>query len=239
MKIVVLKYGRIKLMAGFLAIVLSLPVIFCSVKIIGKPSSVKTDRAVMFIIDPGHGGVDGGSSTADGVPEKLINLEIAIRLRDMLETAGLKTVMTRETDISIHDIGADTIRKKKVSDLKNRLKLTEKYPEAIYVSIHQNEYSEQYVHGAQVFYSPNAPESKTLAALIQRHFNDTLQPDNNKVMKKCSDDVFVIHNAKSTAVLIESGFLSNREEAAKLLSDSYQKQVAFTIFSALSEYIRL
>ena len=92
------------------------------------------------VIDAGHGGIDGGTSEADGTPEKTLNLQIAEKLRLMLDAMGVKTVMTRSDDDSIHDPSSTTIRQKKISDIKNRLKIIENTDNAVFVSIHQNHF---------------------------------------------------------------------------------------------------
>lgn len=189
-----------------------------------------------IIVDPGHGGVDGGAVTADGIAEKDINLPLALQLRELLVLMGYGVIMTRETDISIHDPEYETIRRIKTSDLKNRMKIMEAHPKALFISIHQNKFSVSKYWGTQVFYSPNTPDSKRLADHIQQSVKTMLQPENSRVTKKSGKDIYLMYEAKSTAVLVECGFLSNPKEAALLKTPEYQNQLAFSILCGILEY---
>ncbi len=198
-------------------------------------NDIKNEK-IKVIIDPGHGGVDCGAVASDSTLEKDINLQIALMLDEMLRMAGAETILTRDTDVSIHDITANTIRAKKVSDIHNRFKIIESNPDKIFVSIHQNTYSDSKYKGAQLFYSPNNSESAELAKLIQNSVSSNLQKDNDREIKKCTTDVYLVYHAKSTAVLCECGFLSNREELNNLKNPEYQKQIAFCIFQGILDY---
>ena len=122
----------------------------------------------VILLDAGHGGEDGGAGE-NGVQEKDVNLAVALQLREFLEMSGFRVVMTRETDVSIHDDSASTIREKKVSDLHNRLKLIEQYPGCTFISIHQNQFEQSQYHGAQMFYSKNDEScSKALCLFCSR-----------------------------------------------------------------------
>ncbi|MDY4191446.1 MAG: N-acetylmuramoyl-L-alanine amidase [Oscillospiraceae bacterium] len=191
----------------------------------------------LVIIDPGHGGMDGGAIGTDGQVEKEINLSIALKLRDMLESNGITTLMTRESDVSIHDQGCETVREQKTSDLKNRLKLMNEASDAVFVSIHQNKYTSSSAKGAQVFYSTNREESKLLAEILQKNLTEMLQPENTRVIKPGTKALFLLYKAEKPAVLIECGFLSNYEEAKRLSGTEYQEQLAFSIFCSLLQYL--
>lgn len=196
----------------------------------------KAINEMKVIIDPGHGGVDGGAVAGDSTLEKDINLQIALKLNELLRMSGAETIMTRKTDISIHDKSATTIRAKKVSDIHNRFRIIESNPEYIFVSIHQNTFSDSKYKGAQLFHSPNNAESVELAKAIQYSLSSRLQKDNEREIKKCTTDVFLIYHAQSTAVLCECGFMSNREELENLKNPDYQKQIAFCIYSGILDY---
>lgn len=189
-----------------------------------------------IIIDAGHGGVDPGAIGVNGVDEKEINLQIALCLRDILTANGYEVVMIRDEDVSIHDPKYTKISQIKTSDLKKRLKIIEKYPDALAVSIHQNHFQKEQYHGAQMFYGRVNPESKALAQSIQNAFRQNLQPDNERQIKKSTSDVYIVNNAKNPIVLVECGFLSNWEECEKLCDEEYQRQAAFTIFCGISAY---
>ena len=192
----------------------------------------------VIIIDAGHGGEDGGASSKSGVLEKDINLAIALQLREYLSATGFEVVMTREYDRSIYDSGLDTIRQKKVSDLHNRLALIQQYPGCLFISIHQNQFSDSQYSGAQVFYSANHPQSKELAEHLRSAIVGLLQPENKRECKQAEKSIYLMHNAQEVAVLVECGFLSNPQEAAQLSSEDYQKQMAFAIYCGILDYWR-
>lgn len=184
-----------------------------------------------IVIDAGHGGVDGGTTSCTGVLESGINLEISLRLRDLLHLLGYQTKMIRTEDISIHSKG-DTIAQKKISDLKNRVEIINKTENGILVSIHQNYFSDSRYSGAQVFY-PTTPESEQLAGMMQKALVQHLNPGSNRSSKKVSG-VYLMEHIQCTGILIECGFLSNPEEEAKLRSEDYQKQLCCVIAATLS-----
>ncbi|NLP26716.1 MAG: cell wall hydrolase [Clostridiales bacterium] len=200
------------------------------------PASTMPNNELVIILDAGHGGMDGGCSTADGVPEKGINLNILLNLRDMLTMAGYKVEVTRDTDKSIHDKGVEGIANQKRSDMDNRLALFNKYPNAICISIHQNQFTDPKYSGAQMFYSEKN-DSQYLAQAIQDKFVEFLQPDNMREIKPCGEELFLCHFSKNPTIMVECGFLSNVEEANKLKTEEYQKEIAFTIFASLNEYL--
>ncbi len=193
--------------------------------------STSTLSADVILIDPGHGGEDGGASAADGTLEKTINLAIALNLRDVLVLFGLPVEMTRDEDVSIHDAGCTSTRQMKVSDMNNRLK---RYNAAsMTVSIHQNHFSVSKYDGTQVFYSVAHPLSAQLAASVRERVLEHLQPDNNRELKQATDSIFLLHRTVKPAILVECGFLSNVQESVKLKQTDYQMQMAAAIAAGL------
>lgn len=188
------------------------------------------------IVDAGHGGPDGGTSAADGTLEKDINLQIALKLNDCLQAMGIETVMIRNEDVSIHDSNANTIRQKKVSDLKNRLKIINETENAVFVSVHQNHFSDSKYSGTQVFYSKNNSYSKTLADRIRLSVISYLQPQNTREIKQSGTEIYLLHHAQAPAVMVECGFLSNREETENLKNEEYQRKIAFLIALGIIDY---
>ena len=186
------------------------------------------------VIDPGHGGEDGGAVSCTGITESTFNLDIALRLRDLMHLLGMDTVMTRDTDRSIHT-GGDTIAARKVSDLKERVRLANGTENAILVSIHQNHFPDSRYSGAQVFYKPNN-ESAELAARLQTAFVQTINYGSNRKSKK-ADGIYLMEKVQLPAILVECGFLSNYQEEAKLRDDQYQKQVAAVIAATCSTFL--
>lgn len=195
------------------------------------------NKGFYIIVDAGHGGMDGGTSAADGTKEKDINLSIARKLNLLLVASGYKTVMLRNDDALIGDNSLSTIRARKVSDIRKRLEVAESYPESILVSIHQNYYSVPKYSGAQVFYSTNSPKSKILAQSIQDSVVNGLQPDNNRKIKSVGSDIYLLYNCTLPAVMVECGFMSNESEAEKLKTDSYQTQMALSIMQGILNYL--
>ncbi len=195
------------------------------------------EKNLVIIIDAGHGGPDGGASAEDGTPEKDLNLMIANNLNLLLKSTGLKTLMIRTGDYSVCDDSAKTIRQKKVSDIRNRLTTIEQTPNSVFVSIHQNHFSQEKYFGTQVFYSGNNEKSKQLAQSIQSSVVRLLQPDNARKVKKSGTDIYLLYHAKSPAVLVECGFLSNYAETAKLKNEKYRQKLAFSIMCGILDYI--
>ena len=187
------------------------------------------ETPVTVILDAGHGGEDGGASTADGVLESGINLEIALRLRDLLAFAGVDTQMIRDTDTAVYSGDCRTISQKKVSDLKNRASMVNAVENGLLVSIHQNALpSSPLVHGAQVFYNTGSG-ANTLAAAVQEALNESVNIGNEKQCKKIQDSIYLMKNITAPAVLIECGFLSNSGETAMLRQPEYQRTLAVSI----------
>ena len=182
--------------------------------------------APVFVIDPGHGGEDGGATDAMGRKESEINLEISLRLRDLLRLMGVRTRMIREEDVSV-DTEGNTIAARKVSDIRNRVRITEETPNAQLISIHQNFYPEGKYRGAQVFYS-RAERSRPWADALQEIFTTQLDPKNHRECKPARD-IYLLDHIRCPAILVECGFLSNTEEASLLREPSYQKKLAAAI----------
>lgn len=185
----------------------------------------------IIIIDPGHGGIDGGATSCTGVLESGVNLEIALRLNDLLRFIGYETLMVRTTDTSIHTQG-DTIAAQKVSDLKERVSLVNRTENAMLISIHQNTYPQSKYSGAQVFYA-NDDLSKSISDMLQADFRNLLNPG-SKRQSKPSTGIYLMQHITKPGVLIECGFLSNPEEEARLRTAQYQKKLCCIIASGIS-----
>ena len=197
-------------------------------------ASTRIDCGRTIIIDAGHGGYDGGAVAEDGTPEKDINLCIAKDLKAFLELFNYNVVMTRESDKSTEsDNGKNSW---KTSDLYNRLQLMNKYDNAIYVSIHLNKFTSTNVSGAQTFYSQKSENSEQLALSIHGKIISMLQPENTREIKKGTNSIYLLRNATCPAVIVECGFLSNREELEKLKTEKYQRMMAFCIFCGIMDY---
>ncbi len=202
-----------------------------------QTESGSVSQPPVVIIDAGHGGIDGGAVSSDGTSEKNINLSIALKLEDLLNSCGISTVMTRTEDVSIHDAQAQTVRQKKVSDIHNRLKIIEEHEDSVFISIHLNYYPSSSCVGTQVFYSKNNIQSEALASNIQASVVEFIQPNNSRAIKKAGTNIYLLYHAQIPAVLVECGFLSNYEDTKKLKDENYQKQMAFSIMNGILEYL--
>ena len=191
-------------------------------------------QRTVIVLDAGHGGADGGCVSVNGTAEKGINLSVMLTARDMLTLLGYDVRCTREEDISVHDSGVEGLAKQKKSDMDNRLALINGSGAALAVSIHQNQFTDPKYSGAQMFYRAGSSESEALAETLRERFRIWLQPDNERETKPVGDELFLIHNASCPAVMVECGFLSNPEEAAKLESAEYQREVAFVIADGIN-----
>ena len=215
----------------FLGIGATLAIIFGTEKVVEtmSPSSqVVRDRCI--ILDAGHGGMDGGAVSCTGYPESAINLEIALRLEALFELMGYDTIMIRRADVSVHTKG-ESIAEKKISDLKERVRIVNETPGGVLVSIHQNTFQDSRYSGAQVFYA-DTDGSRELAERVQQMLSYSLDPMNKRKCKP-SKGVYLMEHIKCTGVLIECGFLSNMEEESRLRDTQYQKKLSASIVSAI------
>ena len=188
----------------------------------------------VVILDAGHGGEDGGAVSVRGAKESRINLEIVQRMEQVFVFLGTSPILTREDDRSLHDPEAETLREKKVSDLKNRAALFQSYGDVPAVSIHQNTYPEGRYRGCQVFYAPTEG-SKELAELVQADIKNHLQPENSREAKAIPENVYLMNHIPNPAILVECGFLTNPEEESLLQTPAYQKQLAMIVCSAVTK----
>lgn len=192
--------------------------------------SFPPEREHCFVIDPGHGGIDGGATSCTGKLESAFNLEISLRLRDLLHFMGYRTEMIRTEDVSIYTKG-DTIAQKKISDLKERVRICNETDGAILLSVHQNTFSDNRYYGPQVFYS-NSDGSRELAEKIQK----SLDPEENRSIKR-AEGIYLMEHITCPGALIECGFISNPQEEAKLRTAEYQKELCCRIASAAIDFV--
>lgn len=184
---------------------------------------------VTVVIDPGHGGEDGGAVSPGGVQESHINLAVSKQLRDLLCFAGVSTVMTREEDVTICDEGLGTIRARKASDIRNRVAIVEGTENSVLLSIHQNSLpSSTVTHGAQVFWNQQEG-AEELAEAIQVSLNSSINVGNEKHTKQIPPTVYLMKHVTAPAVLVECGFLTNQEETRRLQDETYQRGLAVSI----------
>ena len=200
-------------------------------------SGTQLPRYTTVIIDAGHGGEDGGATSAAGLVEKDVNLEISQMLCDMLRTNGINVIMTREDDRLLYDRNTNYQGRKKKLDLAARLAIADSTTDAIFVSIHMNSFSQEKYSGLQVYFSENSPLSQNLAENIQELVKNNLQPNNTRTIKPSGGNIFLLDKIQHPAVLVECGFLSNSEECELLCTPEYRKRLSMVIFCSVASYL--
>ena len=223
----------------FLAFLLFLSVLFAILFGIAEQTRTKYEldvlnkdasaRSKTIILDAGHGGEDGGASSADGLLEKDLNLALALTMRDILLANGINVVLTRETDTLLYDRNVDYNGRKKMLDMAARLKIAQDSPDSVFVSLHMNTYPHPSCQGVQVWYSENNDTSLELAKTIHETTQELLQHENDRPIKQSGSSIYLLHHLECPAVLVECGFLSSPEEAALLGNESYRQQLALTL----------
>lgn len=210
-----------------------------SMFVVGRETakSVMADRmennAGCVVIDAGHGGADPGKIGINQALEKDINLQIAKLVKEYLEQNGVDVIMTRSEDEGLYEADASN---KKVQDMKKRIEIIEKAAPRLTVSIHQNSYPEESIHGAQVFYYTGSKSGETLATVIQEQLITKVDPGNTRRVK-ANDSYYLLKKTKVPIVIVECGFLSNYAEAEKLCDENYQKRVAWAIHLGILQYL--
>jgi N-acetylmuramoyl-L-alanine amidase len=217
--------------------------VFCSLTNISECNDIQntdTERqdCPVIIIDAGHGGEDGGTIGVSGVFEKDINLKISFDVYYTLKAAGIPVVLTRDKDMLLYDRTINYQGRKKALDMAKRLETATSYENSIFVSIHQNSFSDSKYSGLQVYYSENNAGSLGLAQTIQELCKNTLQQKNNRKCKPSQNNIYLLDNIYSPAVLVECGFLSNEKECNLLTNDSYQKEIASIISTSIINFIQ-
>ena len=187
------------------------------------------------IIDAGHGGFDGGAVASDGTLEKDLNLAMAKKLDEILTLNGYETIMIRNEDISVEE---KTDRHKKKGDIRKRLKIARQYPNALFISIHQNSFKQRNSYGTQVFYGVKNEKSEKLANILQNTITETLQPDNRRSIKKAGKNLYLLSNMENVSVMVECGFISNNDELEKLKDPKYQEKLMFEVFEGIEKYFK-
>lgn len=191
--------------------------------------SARDGIPVTVVVDAGHGGEDGGATSPDGVEESGLNLEIAVRVNDLLRFAGQRTLLTRSEDVTIADPDLATVRQRKASDLKNRVALVNGTENAVLLSIHQNSLPSSVVtHGAQVFWN-RQEDAEMLAEAVQDTLNACINEGNEKHPKPIPATIYLMKNITAPGIIVECGFLSNAEETLRLQEPSYQQKLAAAI----------
>lgn len=195
------------------------------------------EKKTTIVVDAGHGGEDGGAVGVNGSVEKDINLAIALALAEKLKASNFPVVLVRDGDYSMGDQTLNTVAERKRSDTKNRVQLVEETGDCLLISIHQNQFSQSQYSGAQMFYSPNNDESAQLAECIRQSVVNSLQPENTRQNKEAGKEIYLLTHCQVPGVLVECGFLSNPEEAQRLVQQEYQQDMASAIYNGIISFI--
>lgn len=189
----------------------------------------------VIVLDAGHGIPDEGAESQNGVSEAKINLSIALKVQRLLEQSGATVILTRSDENGIYDMDSKNLKQKKISDLKNRVKIGNESSADAFISIHLNKIPEQKYSGWQTFYKSSDENSIKLAKSIQNNLNESIQKENNRVPMKL-DSIYIVKNVEVPITVVECGFLSNFEEEKCLLDDEYQNRLAWGIYSGIMDY---
>ncbi|WP_300380383.1 N-acetylmuramoyl-L-alanine amidase CwlD [Clostridium sp.] len=203
--------------------------------IINPINTYAEENQRIILIDPGHGGFDGGASSKSGTVEKEINLSISLKLKTELEDKGYKVFLTRENDEGLYEKGS-TIKEKKRDDLKKRRDMKEEVKCDVFISIHQNMFPQEKCYGSQVWNASN-DKSKKLADSIQNSLKETIQDGNKRVSKSAGDSYLILRDTyEGASVLVECGFLSNQAEAERLKTEEHQNLIVKGISLGLDRF---
>lgn len=192
----------------------------------------------IVILDPGHGGADGGASGADGTIEKDLNLQIALKVQNLLQQSGCTVFMTRSDDRSLSTVEDEINRMRKVADLNNRTKMADELKVEAFVSIHMNTFPDPQYFGSQVFYSSSPADSKYLADHIQEEIR-LIDPQNTRETKNGSGSIFILNDVSVPSVVVECGFLSNQTDLERLKTEEYQNKIAGAIYNGIVRFYSL
>ena len=245
MKIYVFNAKRLyPLFTGVKLVAISLVLILSSVLVIRHildtelyviaANDIGADKII--ILDAGHGGEDCGAIGVNGKYEKDLNLEMTLELASVLSGKGYAVVLTRNEDKLLYSESENIKGMRKIGDLKNRVKIAESYPDAVFVSIHMNSYKTEKYSGFQAYYNGSDADSKILAQGVQDSVKGRLQKDNTRAVKD-GGELYILKNAPTVTVLLECGFISNADECKKLCEKEYQKELCFAIACGIIEYI--
>ncbi|WP_163971980.1 N-acetylmuramoyl-L-alanine amidase CwlD [Oceanobacillus halotolerans] len=188
-----------------------------------------------IVIDPGHGGPDGGAVGADETLEKDISLAVAKKLQDYLQQAGALVYLTRETDKDLASEETEGLSKRKSEDIRNRLSFIHDKNADLFLTIHLNAIPQTQWSGAQTFYHPKFDESRHLAKMVQSEITHNLENTTRKAL--AINSIYLLKNAEVPGALVEIGFLSNEEERENLKQEEYQLEMAGSIYQGILRYV--
>lgn len=220
------------LMMGFIVV---LAIVFLLWEPPTESVSGSASGELTLIIDPGHGGADGGAVSLTGAKESEINLDISLRLKALCDLTGTDSLMTRSSEQLDYPPEATSIAKMKAADQKQRAELISSTSNAVLISIHQNKYSTSQPRGPQAFYGTET-NSCILADLAQERLILALYPESRRVAAPVPQGLYLFKAVNCPTLLAECGFLSNPEEAALLETEGHQIKTALALMSSFLVY---
>ena len=201
-----------------------------TIQTVSLPISNKT-----IVLDAGHGYPDKGAESKNGVSESSINLIITQKLQSLLEQSGCNVIITRSDENGIYDLNSNTLREKKVSDIKNRVKIGNESSADAFISIHLNKIPQTQYYGWQTFFKQNNIESEELAKSIQEELNSSIQRENKREALKITGK-YIVEHVEIPIAIVECGFLSNQEEENLLQQEEYQNRLAWGIYNGIMDF---
>ena len=223
--------------SAILLITMILIVSYLIINLRASEPVISTD-AFTVVIDAGHGNPDGGcKGNVTGTLEKDVNLIISLLLQKRLEKAGINVIMTRSDDNGIYDPSCTTIREKKRSDLKNRVRIANESNADLLVSIHMNYFGDQKSRGPQIFYRATEENSERLATGIRQSFINIIGEHCTREIKPVTTEIFLLRESNIPSVLVECGFMSNKDEEMLLVDSKYQDKTALSIAEGIISYL--
>lgn len=187
-----------------------------------------------IVLDPGHGGPDGGAAGKDGTKEEAITLAVSKKLSTYLQEAGATVHLTREADKDLASEETKGLSRRKSEDIRNRLNFIHDHKADFFLSIHLNALPATEWRGAQTFYYPSKDENKHLAKMIQAEIIRNLENTNREALAKT--EMYLLKHAEVPGALVEIGFLSNVEERELLKQEDYQDKMAASIYEGILRY---
>ena len=236
---------KFKKIIGLISCIIGICLLTFGVININNQSTILTSNEVfepsyIIVVDAGHGEPDGGAVSVNGVRESMLNLQVAKLLEEELTGLGYEVVMTRndENNIADNELQNSTIRKIKVSDINNRIKITNNANADMLISIHMNKFSSEKYYGWQTFYKKNSEYSKMLAKNIQKGINNNIERENKRTELPINN-IKLIDKSEIPAVIVECGFLSNGEDVRLLQTEEYKKQIVYGIIEGIEEFYNI
>ena len=227
---------------SFISYLIIISIFYCTLSNTSQKNSLSAFSTPVsnhvIILDAGHGNPDGGAVSNDGFTiESELNLEIVLKLQKLLESSDCTVILTRSDENGIYEADCDTIREQKISDMKNRAKIANNSNADLFLSVHMNKLAQSQYSGWQTFYKNNDNTSKTIAQNIQLSLNHFIKKENKREIKSISG-IYLTKHVEIPLVLVECGFLSNSEETKLLKDDSYQNELAWSIYIGLMDYLK-